>query len=405
MKDEGRIKAQPAKELEAARQRHSRLKTPESKPKQAQEVLWGGKERYQQLFENANDGIVTLTLDGTITSVNGGLEAMLGWSRKELIGQHYRKIAPPSSVALGEERIRGFLAGDRLPSIFAAEMVRKDGSIVPVEARTRPMRNKEGKPIGFQGIYRDISERKRAEVALLKAKEAAEAANRAKSEFLAMMSHELRNSLNVIIGYNDLLLDGTFGDLPKEQADTLQRVNQSAHELLDLVTAVLDLSRLEVRQLPVKLKKVWVAEVIKEVEAETQGLRKQSSLEFVWRVDAHLPPIRMDPGKMKVVLKNLIGNAVKFTEEGSITVNAYVRDEGVEISVTDTGIGIPQQALSTIFEPFRQVDNSTRRQYGGTGLGLHIVKRLLELLGGTITVESKVGRGSTFRVWVPTGKN
>ena len=144
-----------------------------------------------------------------------------------------------------------------------------------------------------------------------------------------------------------------------------------------------------------------MTDLIKEIETETQGLREQSSVKFEWKVEENLPSLHTDLGKLKVVTKNLIGNAVKFTAEGTITVEAHRDNGGVEISVTDTGIGIPQEALSTIFEPFRQVDSSMARQHEGSGLGLHIVERLLGLLGGKIEVESEVGRGSTFRVWLP----
>ncbi len=250
-----------------------------------------------------------------------------------------------------------------------------------------------------QGLEREISGREQMEEALREAKEAAEAANRAKSEFLASMSHELRTPLGIILGYIDLLLEKTFGSLREEQVDTLRRIDRSARELFDLITAVLDLSRLEAGRLPVEVREVQVPELLEELKAETQEVRERASLEFVWQVEGELPPLQTDPGKVKVVVKNLIGNAVKFTKAGSITVAAHNHDGGVEISVTDTGVGISQEAIELIFEPFHQVDNSG--QLGGTGLGLHIVKRLLELLGGTVTVESEVGRGSTFRVWVP----
>ena len=250
-----------------------------------------------------------------------------------------------------------------------------------------------------QGLEREISGREQMEEALREAKEAAEAANRAKSEFLASMSHELRTPLGIILGYIDLLLEKTFGSLREEQVDTLRRIDRSARELFDLITAVLDLSRLEAGRLPVEVREVQVPELLEELKAETQEVRERASLEFVWQVEGELPPLQTDPGKVKAVVKNLIGNAVKFTKAGSITVAAHNHDGGVEISVTDTGVGISQEAIELIFEPFHQVDNSG--QLGGTGLGLHIVKRLLELLGGTVTVESEVGRGSTFRVWVP----
>ncbi len=236
---------------------------------------------------------------------------------------------------------------------------------------------------------------------MLQAKEVAEAANRAKSEFLASMSHELRSPLSVVLGYTSLLLEQTFGSLREEQADTLRRIDRNARELFDLITAVLDLSRLEAGRLPMEVREVWIPKLLEELKAETQGVRERTSLEFVWQVEGELPPIYTDPGKVKVVVKNLIGNAVKFTTAGSITVDAHSRSGGVEINVTDTGIGIPQEALALIFEPFRQVDASSTSHLRGTGLGLYIVKRLLELLGGAVMVESAVGRGSTFRVWIP----
>jgi signal transduction histidine kinase len=164
---------------------------------------------------------------------------------------------------------------------------------------------------------------------------------------------------------------------------------------------VLDLNRLEAGRLSVNMKQVQGAELLDEIKAELQGLCDLSGLACGWQADPGLPPLHTDPGKLKVVLKNLVSNAVKFTEEGSITVAAEEWQGGIEFSVTDTGIGISADAQAYIFEPFRQVDGSTTRSYDGSGLGLHMAKRLLEVLGGRITVESVVGQGSTFRVWMP----
>jgi len=249
-------------------------------------------------------------------------------------------------------------------------------------------------------LRQEIAERRRAEEELLKAKEAAEAANRVKSEFLATMSHELRTPLSVILGYGSLLVEGMLGSLSEEQVHSLRRINNSARELLDLITAILDVSRLEAGRLPTEIQRVEVPTLLEEIKAETEAERERVDLIYTWTMQGELPPLYTDPSKLKIVLKNLIRNAVKFTEEGSVTVEAQGLCGGVEVSVSDTGIGIPAEALELIFEPFRQV-GFTLSERRGIGLGLHIVKRLLALLGGTIRVESKLGAGSTFRVWVP----
>ncbi len=230
--------------------------------------------------------------------------------------------------------------------------------------------------------------------------EGLEQASRVKSDFVATMSHELRTPLNAIIGYTGLLLDGEYGDLTPEQRDIVRRVDQGTLQLLELINATLDLSRFEAGP-SVEPRLVQLAELLPEVAAETRVLHGQSGLRFVSNVAGDVPPLHTDPRWLKVILKNLIANAVKFTPRGNVTVDARLRDDGVEISVADTGIGIPADALPIIFERFRQVDSSTTRSYGGVGLGLYIVQRSVEMLAGAITVESEIGVGSTFRVWLP----
>jgi len=230
-----------------------------------------------------------------------------------------------------------------------------------------------------------------------------EAANRLKSEFVATMSHELRSPLNIVIGYHELLLDGGFGPLSEVQRDTLRRADRSARELLELINATLDLGRLQAKRMSLDLEDVRVAELVDEVGRTFAEAPDRSNLDLRWHAAAELPRLRTDRIKLKMVLKNLVGNALKFTDHGGVVLDAYARDGGVEFCVRDTGIGIPPEAHTTIFEPFFQVDSTRDRVRGGAGLGLYIVKQLVEGLGGTIAVESQVGRGSTFRVWVPLG--
>jgi len=224
-------------------------------------------------------------------------------------------------------------------------------------------------------------------------------ANRLKSEFVAAMSHELRTPLNVIIGYNELLTEGQFGALSAAQSDTVQRMHGKACELLALIDRTLDVSRLDDDHVRLELSEVGVAELLAELAAETSGLHDKPGVHFTWCADPGLPRLYTDAVKVKLALKNLIENALKFTDQGRVTVAASASDGGVEIRVTDTGVGMAPEALPVIFEPFRQCEAAGRR--GGVGLGLYIARRLVDMVGGQLTVESEPERGSTFHVHLP----
>jgi PAS domain S-box-containing protein len=227
-----------------------------------------------------------------------------------------------------------------------------------------------------------------------------EEASRLKSDFLATMSHELRTPLNVILGYNELLLDEVFGALTPEQTASLDRVGTSARELLELISATLDISRIETGRAALNLQEIDLAALLHEIEVETRPLFEKPGIEAVWRVADDLPSLYNDAVKLKVLLKNLIANAAKFTDNGSVTISATAHEGLMEFCVADTGIGMSAETQAVIFEPFRQADSSNMRRHGGVGLGLYIVSRLLELLGGRIEVESELGVGSVFRIWL-----
>ncbi|MEW6272409.1 MAG: ATP-binding protein [Thermodesulfobacteriota bacterium] len=228
-----------------------------------------------------------------------------------------------------------------------------------------------------------------------------ERANRVRSEFVATVSHELRTPLNIILGYGDLLLTGTFGELNDEQRGTLQRMDRRARELLDLVNSTLEASRLERGQVPLDLRETSLRELVAAVDAETRELQEKGGVPLRVDLERGGIPLRTDPAKLKLILKNLVVNALKFTERGSVTVRAATTAERVLIEVVDTGIGIPKEALPVIFQAFRQGHDATLQGQGGVGLGLFIVARFAELLRGKVEVESEVGRGSTFRVELP----
>jgi signal transduction histidine kinase len=227
-----------------------------------------------------------------------------------------------------------------------------------------------------------------------------ETANRVKSEFVASMSHELRTPLNHIIGYNDLVLDGTFGDLNAEQADALERVQRSSRDLLGMIEAVLNLSRLESGALAIEPVRTDVAAVFSDVASETVAqARSKPELAVRWDLAPELPAIHTDPVKLRMVVRNLVDNAIKFTPRGEVRVHAAPAPGGLEISVSDTGMGIDPANRDAIFEPFRKLETASFHE--GVGLGLYIVRRLTDLCGGAIEMESEVGRGSCFRVRLP----
>ncbi|HEV8714506.1 MAG TPA: PAS domain S-box protein, partial [Candidatus Binatia bacterium] len=370
--------------------------------KQAEEALQESQERYRSLFEDANDAIATMALDGTVTSMNRSIQAMLGWSEEEMMGQHYSRFITPASAARAEERTRRSLAGEKQPSAYELDLVSKDGRIIFGETRSRFIRDKAGAPIGVQTILRDITERKRAEAELQTAKEVAEAATRHKSEFLANMSHELRTPLNAIIGFSEVLLEEMFGDLNEKQEEYLQDVLSSGRHLLSLINDILDLSKVEAGKMELEpgvfnLKELLEGSLVMVKErALAHGIAL--SLEIAKDIDTFIG----DERKVKQVVFNLLSNAVKFTpDKGKVGITAKKTDGAVQVSVWDTGIGIAAEDQQQIFEEFQQVGKGSTGKTEGTGLGLTLTKRFVELHGGTLWVDSTPGRGSTFTFTLP----
>jgi signal transduction histidine kinase len=228
-----------------------------------------------------------------------------------------------------------------------------------------------------------------------------EIASQHKSQFLANMSHELRTPLNAIIGYTEMMSDGLYGDVSEKAQGVLERVQANGRHLLGLINDVLDLSKIEAGQLVLAMEEYSVADMVATVLSATESLARAKSLKLGSDVPAGLPTGTGDARRLTQVLLNLVGNAIKFTDQGSVEVRAAQADGRFEFSVVDTGFGIAPEDQAKIFEEFQQVDNTSTRKKGGTGLGLSISRRIVELHGGRITVESDVGKGSTFKVTVP----
>lgn len=376
--------------------------------KQTEDALRESEQRYRNLFENANDAIATFTLDTVITSFNGGAERLLGWSRDEIVGRYAGKVSTSASIALVEERTRRFLAGDKPKSAtFEIELVHKDGHIIPVEARTRAIRDRQGNPIGFQGVYRDISAKK--------------ALDKQREDFLAMLAHDIKNPLTAILGYLDLLKETRVATATPPAQDFLVRVRDNALTIYALIANYLDLARAEAGHLVLQKSTLPLAPLLHGTVQQYMGIAQRYHLTLTLEVEENLPPLKADRISLERIFTNLVRNALKFTPEtGSITVTArrwqnhngntgatavvssfpFPEQERVMIEVSDTGPGIAPDEIPLLFQKYRRV--STARNQEGTGLGLFIVKTMVEAHGGHVEVESQLGSGSCFRVILPS---
>jgi two-component system, sensor histidine kinase and response regulator len=276
-----------------------------------------------------------------------------------------------------------------------------DGSVTWVWTTKMPLRDEKARTIGTFGISRDITARRQAEEALKVAKEAAEEASRAKSQFLASMSHELRTPLNSVIGFANILLKNRAGNLTASELTFLERISANGKHLLLLINEILDLSKIEARKVELQIAPVALDQLIRETLAQQEGLVREKPVQLLADLPPNVTAFPTDAEKFRQIIINLVGNALKFTERGSVTVRLVTNPEDhfpLRVEVVDTGIGIPQDKLGIIFQAFQQAEAGTARKYGGTGLGLTISQALCQLMGYQIQVTSEVGRGSTFSV-------
>ncbi len=292
---------------------------------------------------------------------------------------------------------------DRAEETVSEVSVKKDAGESIFASRLSPILDQRGEISGQVILLHDITDLKRANAEMAKAREIAEAANQLKSQFLANMSHELRTPLNAIIGYAQLQLAGMAGDLSDEVADYQERILVNAQDLLRLINDVLDVSKIEAGRMELVNRPYNLTDMMNDVYKQFAVLAESKGVNFRLELDEALPGMLIgDEVRTKQIAVNLVSNATKFTSSGEVILKTErVDDDHWRIVVTDTGVGIPAHLREVIFDEFRQVDSGSTREYGGTGLGLAIVRRLVLMMDGTIQVKSEVGEGSTFTVTLP----
>jgi PAS domain S-box-containing protein len=387
-----------SRELEAAN------RTLEQKVEARTAELGASEQKWRRLMETASDAIFLVGADDLrVRDVNRAAERLTGHAEEELLGREVVSLIPPEHAPAYLELFRRHVQ-ERIAIQQDLSLVRADGSRVPVEVRGSLV-DLGGERL-VQAIVRDITERHAAQRALRDAAEAAEAANRTKSQFLANMSHELRTPLNAIVGFSEMLMEEAEDEGRDDLTGDLRKIRGAGRHLLGLINDILDISKIEAGKMELFLETFPLAAVVRDVVSTVEPLAAARRDGLAVRMDDDPGEMHADPVKVRQVLFNLLSNAVKFTEDGTVTLSVARQADGegrpwVRISVADTGIGIGPDKLGQLFQPFTQADASVTRRYGGTGLGLTITRHFVEMMGGTVSVTSAPGEGTTFLVLLP----
>jgi PAS domain S-box-containing protein len=363
------------------------------------------EELYRVIFNQLAVGISHAALDGKILRLNPKALDILGYSEEDIPGLTIEKVSHPEDWAATREGLLALETGGARSFVQEKRFLRRDGSEVWGRVMVSLVPAVDDTPGYTITVVEDISEQRTMVAALTRAKELAEEANKTKSEFLANMSHEIRTPLNGVLGMLQLL-KGTALDL--EQNDYTDKATDASRRLLSLLSDLLDFSRIEAGKLTLHPAPFRLAEVFDTVRNVLGGAAMKKGLSLRMEMEPSLPATLLgDETRIRQVLFNLVGNAVKFTNEGSVRVRAWAQQElpheplWVHIDVIDTGMGIPDQMHDAIFERFTQTDSTYSRQHEGAGLGLTIVRHILELMGGSISVQSHVGQGTTMSLALP----
>jgi PAS domain S-box-containing protein len=339
--------------------------------------------------------------NGIYIACNRAFEALLRMQKKEIVGKSLHNLVSPE-IAEKYHIMDIELVKHKTTRVYETSLKFADGSVHQVMLNKFVFSGVTEEDSVLLGIMIDITERKQAEEKMLQAKMAAEAANKAKTTFIVNMSHELRTPLNAVIGFSDLLLSETFGPLNEKQKRYTENISKSGNHLLDVINDVLDISRLELGNMELYYETVDIPGIIEEVQRVLSPLSAEKNISIESNIEQGLKTTIADRVKLKQILYNILNNAIKFSSEGGkVKITAELREDMVEISVKDEGLGIHEVDYERVFQPFVQIDESISKKYGGVGLGLALVKRFVELHGGMVWVKASPGKGSTFTFRIP----
>ncbi|MCP4152200.1 MAG: transporter substrate-binding domain-containing protein, partial [bacterium] len=368
------------------------------------------EEKYRSIFDHAMEGIFRSSLQSRFLTVNPAFAHMLGYDSPEDMIETITDIETVIYADLRDrERLLDIISKEGAAKNFELKLLRKDGSTIEVLINSREVRNDKNELLFYEGNVKDFTQTKRAQALKVAneeaemARKAAEAANSAKSVFLANMSHEIRTPLNAVLGFAELLQKGAVDEIQKQYASSILAGGKT---LLSLINDILDLSKIEAGKLELCFSKLEPAAVLMEIKEIFREKAKTKGVEIKVEIDETLPCYIVTDGiRLRQILFNLLGNAIKFTAKGTIKLavrkcaeNKINNSVDIAFYVEDTGIGIPAHQMEAVFDAFTQQKGQDPSKYGGTGLGLAITKRLVEIMAGTITIESEVGKGSTFKV-------
>jgi PAS domain S-box-containing protein len=357
--------------------------------------------RLETLYNNLAAGILILDSDYKIIDLNPIMAEMLGFTKEELMGTSITNITFPEDLEITIMNLENLTSGRNDTYNIEKRYMQKDKKVFWGNLSVSVLRNENREIQSITGVIVDITPRKQAEESLYKANEQLKEADKLKSIFLSSMSHELRTPLNSIIGFTGILLQGLAGDLNEEQKKQLGIIKKSSQHLLSLINDILDISKIEAGKLELDCEHFDLKEVMEEIILTFDAIAKDKNLEIKKSIPKNII-LYNDKRRFKQILLNIVSNAIKYTNEGSVRITVNILDnKELEIKILDTGVGIKREDLNRIFEPFQQVDEELTKKVEGTGLGLHLVRKLLSIMNGNISLVSEYGKGSIFTIIMP----